>query len=61
MNNFIGFKWLSFTYGIVPVHPFRTISELGATRQTASVDGFLHETYGVQFKPAVTLADHLTQ
>ncbi|EGF33785.1 hypothetical protein IMCC9480_2814 [Oxalobacteraceae bacterium IMCC9480] len=61
MNNFLGFKWLSLTYGIVPVQPFRTISELGATRQTSSVDGFLHETYRAQFKPAATLADHLTQ
>lgn len=60
MNNFIGFKWLSLTYGIVPLHPFRTISELDATRQTADVDGFLHDTYGAQFKPAATLAGHLT-
>lgn len=60
MNNFLGFKWLSLTYGIEPVHPFRTISELGVARQTSLVDGFTHEIYTAQFTPQSTLAGHLT-
>ena len=60
MLNWIGYRWLAEHYGVEPVQPFRFDSQLAKSRSTGRADGFIHEFYPIHFKPADTLAGHMT-
>jgi len=60
MLNWIGYRWLAEHYGVEPVQPFRFDSQLAKSRSTERADGFVHEFYPTHFKPADTLAGHMT-
>lgn len=55
-----GYKWLSETYGVAPVQPFRVRSVIGPARSRAAADGFTVETYPSTYQPDATLSGHLT-
>lgn len=59
-RDWIGYRWLAERYSVRPVQPFRTESSIGRARSTAWRDGFRHEQYLPQSRPADNLAGHLT-
>lgn len=60
MPSWIGYRWLSAHYGVEPVQPFRTDSQLARRRKTERINGFTHEFYPAHFKPADTFEGHMT-
>lgn len=59
-EEYAGYKWLSETYDVAPVQPFRVSSVIGSTRSSAVSNGFRVETYPSHYKPDATLRAHLT-
>ncbi|MBC7500867.1 MAG: Fic family protein [Herminiimonas sp.] len=59
MTQDLGYKWLSATYEIEPVHRFRVTSQVGTSRKTVTTDGFTVEIYTTQSIPHASLAGHL--
>src|SRR5690554_6766963 len=58
--DWIGYRWLAERYAVRPVQPFRTESAISGSRSTVSRDGFHHQKYPPQSRPADSLAGHLT-
>jgi hypothetical protein len=56
----LGYRWLSEKYGVQPVQAFRTESVLAGSRFSEQRNNYIREHYPSVFKPAATLADHLT-
>ena len=56
----VGGAWLAETYGIEPVAPLATVSQIGGRRATQVIDGVATETYVEVMRPPPTLRWHLT-
>jgi hypothetical protein len=59
-GGYAGYKWLSQSYEVAQVQPFRVRSVIGSVRSSAAANGFTVETYPVNDQPDVTLSAHLT-
>lgn len=60
MTNWIGYRWLAQQYGVSPVQPLHTESQIGPSRRTLEASGITSEVYSASARPADSLAAHLT-
>jgi hypothetical protein len=60
MSNLAGYAWLTEHYQIYPCQPLRVRSEIGNLRKRVEVDGVTQQIFPAQYRPAPSLAGHLT-
>ena len=60
LADWIGYRWLAERFGVATVQAFRTDSAIAKTRSTVSENGYAHEYYLPNARPADSLAAHLT-
>lgn len=58
--DWIGYQWLSETYGVEPAQTFPVTSRIGKTRATTTTDGIRTDSYPEPYRPDANLAGHLS-